>query len=132
MNKKPIRLTESRIRRIIKESVKKVIREGQEQDAQIEEIYQILKNAGLYPEDVFHDDNHPGPVITVRVDGDWKHDHLATKWELSKYGYNELKEIQLEDTGEDCYPADHLVMKASKETIDGLFQLFRGTSDYDY
>lgn len=131
MTKKIIRLTESDLHKLVKESVKKVIKESQEQDLQIEEIYQILKNAGLYPEDVFHDDNHPGPVITVRVNGDWKHDHLATKWELSKYGYNELKEIPLEDTGEDSYPADHLVMKASKEIIDGLFQLFRGTSNYD-
>ena len=113
---------------------KKIIKEEEynpyaEQNAWIEEIYQILKQAGLYPDEVFHDDNSPGPVMTVRVDGDWKHDHLATKWALEKEGWNEIKEVQLEDTGDDCYPADHYVIKWPKETINALRQMFGGSVD---
>ena len=130
--KQIIRLTEGDLHRIIKNSVRRVIKEEQGDGEEIDEIYQILKDAGLYPEDVFHDDRYPYCVITVRVDGDWKHDHLATKWALEKYGYNEIKEIELEDTGEDCYPADHLVMKAPKEHIDALFKMFGSSEDDAY
>ena len=66
--------------------------------------------------------------MTVRVEGDWKHDHLATKWALEKEGWNEIKEVQLEDTGEDYYPADHYVVKWPKETINAMRQMMGGVN----
>ena len=113
MAKKLIRLTESDLHKIVKESVKKVIKEEQEIDNQIQEIYQILQQNNLYPEDVFQDDSHPSCVITVRVNGDWKHDHLWCDYEVDNFLKSKGHEVishstdVTEEDGSDTYSAIH-------------------------
>lgn len=44
--------------------------------------------------------------------GDWKHDHLATKWLLERAGYDYSGSVVTESDGDDCYSAAHYVRVA--------------------
>lgn len=89
---------------------------------QIKEVENLLKG---YWAEVYQDNSkYPSCVLCVEVDGDWKHDHLAVKHILTENGYNQIREEVIGDSDSDSYRSIHLVMKASKEFIDGLFKIF--------
>lgn len=90
-------------------------------EKQINEIESLLRE---YWCDVYQDPKYPSCVICVKVDGDWKHDHLAVKEVLSEHGYNQIREDVVGSSDSDWYTSIHVVMKASKEVIDGLFKIF--------
>lgn len=65
-------------------------------------------------------------VVTFRVEGDWKHDHLYFEDLVEKWAKENGKEIWkideniVEEDGSDYYTADHKVYITDKETSDRL------------
>lgn len=46
-------------------------------------------------------------VIQVDVDGDWRHDHWATKQIMEKYNCSQIGEKMVEDSESDSYHSIH-------------------------
>lgn len=69
----------------------------------INEIDIYLHENGVYVDDIWNQ----GTTIFMDIHGDWKHDHLRTKWLMEGLGYEQEYEDITEDTGSDCYPAIH-------------------------
>lgn len=95
-----------------------------ENTEEIKEIKDILKENGYYAEDVYQDSTCPNVVYIVEIEGDWRHDHLAAMHFLSEKGWNEIKNVEIGDSMDDWYRSRHYVMKASKEYISALFEMF--------
>lgn len=88
---------------------------------QIKEVENILK--GMWC-DVYQDPKYPSCTISIKIDGDWKHDHLRAKHLLSQHGYNQVCENVIGNSDSDFYTSVHVVMKQSKEFIDALKKMF--------
>ena len=76
----------------------------------IEEIEKKLNEYNVWA-DVY--DDYCGICIDINW-GDWKHDHLCTKWAVSelldKLGYEyTMTEQVTEEDGSDCYSATHVI-----------------------
>jgi len=71
-----------------------------------ERIDDYLRKNGMYA-DVrpYWDDL---PVVDVEIHwGDWKHEHLRTKWLMEEIGVQLIQTIVTEENGSDCYSAIH-------------------------
>lgn len=51
-------------------------------------------------------------MVAVEIEGDWKHDHLRTKWLMAEIGYKQVFETVTEEDGSDYYTAIHYFVKA--------------------
>ena len=71
-----------------------------------EKIDKYLRDNRLYADvQPYWDDL---PVIEVDIHwGDWKHEHLRTKWLLEEIGVSFINTIVTEENGSDCYSAIH-------------------------
>lgn len=49
-------------------------------------------------------------LISIEIEGDWKHEHLRLKWILEEKGYECIK-VYEEPSDDDCYFARYCVYK---------------------
>lgn len=73
-------------------------------------VYEMLKENNLYHEVYWY---HDLPVLSIDVDGDWKHDHARTRFLVGEFfqrvGLDAcyMGEYNVTDTGCDWYAATH-------------------------
>lgn len=82
-------------------------------------LYRKLRNAGLFPEDLYLDtdlENKNKLLLTILIDGDWKHEHMVCKKTIGDFAFeqnwkivkeNEESVRQLPNQGDDSYQAFH-------------------------
>lgn len=51
-------------------------------------------------------------MVAVEIRGDWKHDHMRTRWLMEEIGYEQMFEVITEEDGSDFYTAIHYFEKA--------------------
>ena len=112
------------------EESKKPLREGspdrEEQRVLEKEISDLLISEHMYS-DVWFENQIIASCLCIRVDGDWKHDHLFTDYLVKNYlekrGYDYFaSEKDVEDSYDDSYESTHvyvLFKKASDEIKGG-------------
>lgn len=107
------------------EESKKPLREGspdrEEQRVLEKEISDLLISEHMYS-DVWFENQIIASCLCIRVDGDWKHDHLFTDYLVKNYlekrGYDYFaSEKDVEDSYDDSYESTH------------VYVLFKKTSD---
>lgn len=105
----------------------------------INEIDSYLNENGINANDLWNQ----GTTIFMEISGDWKHDHLRTKWLMEGLGYEQEYEDVTEDTGCDWYPAIHkyvlspradaLIRRHRKQVLEGhrhdLIAVYEWTKD---
>lgn len=71
-----------------------------------EELGEYLRDNKVWAEVTPYVDDIP--VVEVEISwGDWKHEHLRTKWLLEEIGVHLLKTDVTEEDGSDTYSARH-------------------------
>ena len=83
----------------------------------IEKITEALKEFFV---EIYQDPRYPSCAISVEVEGDWKHDHLAVLNILKEYGYNEVKEELISNCDSDYYTSVHVMLPMPASTIEVL------------
>ena len=72
-------------------------------------VTKMLEENGVYA-DVYT----WGGFIAVEINwGDWKHEHWRAKWLMEEAGYTQIKEVETEENGTDCYSAIHYFFRAA-------------------
>ena len=74
-----------------------------------EKICQFLKDNECYTDEVYTN----GPIIAVRIDGDWKHSHGWCNVLMGYLGYKFICERVTEEDGSDWYESVHLYKKSA-------------------
>mgnify|MGYP006873013394 CR=1 FL=1 len=74
---------------------------------EVQKIDNLLNENDLFGE-VYLDSDLP--VIHIKINGDWKHDHLFLKNLLRERGYAYVGSHTTSDNGSDWYEAIHSVM----------------------
>ena len=68
-----------------------------------ERVAKMLKNQNRF----YEWGVDPDGVVEIEIDGDWKHDHLATDWLMGQIGFKKTNEDVTEEDGSDWYTSIH-------------------------
>lgn len=78
----------------------------------LDEINEILEKNDLYSEAINGNVLCGMHVVTIYIDGDWKHDHGFLNYLMKENGYEFVGYESIIDTGSDWYPATHKFVDA--------------------
>jgi hypothetical protein len=81
-----------------------------------DQIYNYLKDNGIYCEDVYTNkfyEMEKGEIAVSISWGDWKHDHGWCDMLMGYIGYDRVGLVVTEEDGSDCYSADHFYSKVA-------------------
>lgn len=83
-------------------------------------IRRYLAMEGIHPDEIYEWDENGKITISIEW-GDWKHEHLAADYFMSKLGYDVMYTETTEEDGSDCYSAEHTYKKSSDRFVTVIY-----------